>query len=114
LASERPRKIDVLERYDRGEVVGQATAEQHRCILTASLVSAAQTLLWLAQAFDWIAVTLTIYSLKPLFQALLRPAAEHLHADGITANQLLFPALTVLIALTIVNRVRGAVRELPA
>jgi hypothetical protein len=93
LASERPRKIGVLECYDRGEVVGQATAEQHRCILTASLVSAAQTLLWLAQAllwlaqaFDWIAVTLTIYSLKPLFQALLRPAAAHLHAGGITAN----------------------------
>jgi hypothetical protein len=29
-------------------------------------------------------------------------------------RSLLFPALTVLIALTIVNRVRGALRELPA
>jgi hypothetical protein len=33
-----------------------------------------------------MAVTLTIYSLKPRFQALLRPAAAHLHADGITPN----------------------------
>jgi len=30
------------------------------------------------------------------------------------SQALLFPALTVLIALTIVNRVRGALRELPA
>jgi CDP-diacylglycerol--glycerol-3-phosphate 3-phosphatidyltransferase len=29
----------------------------------------------------------TLYSLKPRFQALLRPAVRHLHAGGVTANQ---------------------------
>ncbi|EXI65851.1 MAG: Inner membrane protein YnbA [Candidatus Accumulibacter adjunctus] len=29
----------------------------------------------------------TLYSLKPRFQALLRPAVRHLHAAGVTANQ---------------------------
>jgi CDP-diacylglycerol--glycerol-3-phosphate 3-phosphatidyltransferase len=30
---------------------------------------------------------MTLYSLKPRFQALLRPAVRHLHARGVTANQ---------------------------
>jgi hypothetical protein len=44
-------------------------------------------LLWRAQAFASIVVPLTIYSLKTRFQALLRPAAAHLHAGGITPTR---------------------------
>jgi len=40
-----------------------------------------------------MAVTLTIYSLKPRLQALLRPATAHLHAGSITPNQVTVAAL---------------------
>jgi CDP-diacylglycerol--glycerol-3-phosphate 3-phosphatidyltransferase len=46
-------------------------------------------------------LSLTIYSLKPRFQAVLRPATASLHALGITANQVTVVAcaLSVLLGL---------------
>ena len=52
------------------------------------------------QTFDGAdSVSITVYTLKPQFQALLRPAARRLHGLGITANQLTFGACAISIAL---------------
>jgi len=42
---------------------------------------------------------LSIYALKPRFQALLRPAVARLHAAGVTANQVTLFACLVSVAL---------------
>jgi phosphatidylglycerophosphate synthase len=42
---------------------------------------------------------LSIYALKPRFQALLRPAARALHGAGVTANQVTLATCAVSIAL---------------
>lgn len=42
---------------------------------------------------------MSIYALKPRFQALLRPAVRHLHALGVTANQVTLFACVVSMAL---------------
>jgi len=42
---------------------------------------------------------LSIYQLKPRFQALLRPIAARLAAAGVTANQVTLAALVISIAL---------------
>ena len=44
---------------------------------------------------------LTIYSLKPRFQALLRPVTARLHALGITANQVTVAACLVSVGLAL-------------
>jgi CDP-diacylglycerol--glycerol-3-phosphate 3-phosphatidyltransferase len=44
-------------------------------------------------------VSLTIYSLKPRFQAVLRPVTARLHASGITANQVTIVACTLSVLL---------------
>jgi CDP-diacylglycerol--glycerol-3-phosphate 3-phosphatidyltransferase len=44
-------------------------------------------------------VALTIYALKPRFQALLRPLAARLDAGGITANQVTVAACVLSVAL---------------
>jgi len=41
----------------------------------------------------------TLYDLKPRFQALLRPLARTLHAAGVTANQVTLAACAVSVAL---------------
>ena len=41
----------------------------------------------------------SIYQLKPRFQNLLRPLVRHLHARGITANQVTLAAAAVSVAL---------------
>lgn len=41
----------------------------------------------------------TLYSLKPRFQALLRPAVRHLHAAGVTANQVTVAAAAASLLL---------------
>jgi len=41
----------------------------------------------------------SIYSLKPRFQALLRPGVSRLHAAGVTANQVTLAACLVSVAL---------------
>lgn len=42
---------------------------------------------------------MSIYALKPKFQALLRPFVRRLHALGVTANQVTLAACTISIAL---------------
>lgn len=42
---------------------------------------------------------MSIYALKPKFQALLRPFARRLHALGVTANQVTLAACAISIAL---------------
>ena len=42
---------------------------------------------------------MSIYQLKPRFQALLRPAVERLHASGVTANQVTLLACAISVAL---------------
>ena len=42
---------------------------------------------------------MSIYELKPRFQALLRPLVRHLHAMGVTANQVTLAACVVSVAL---------------
>jgi CDP-diacylglycerol--glycerol-3-phosphate 3-phosphatidyltransferase len=51
---------------------------------------------------------LTIYALKPRFQALLRPMAARLHASGITANQVTVAACLVSVGLGVVLGRAGA------
>jgi CDP-diacylglycerol---glycerol-3-phosphate 3-phosphatidyltransferase len=43
--------------------------------------------------------TMSIYALKPKFQALLRPAVRGLHVLGVTANQVTLAACAISIAL---------------
>ena len=43
--------------------------------------------------------TLSIYQLKPRFQALLRPAVARLHAAGVTANQVTIFACALSVAI---------------
>jgi CDP-diacylglycerol--glycerol-3-phosphate 3-phosphatidyltransferase len=47
-------------------------------------------------------LSLTIYSLKPRFQALLRPLTQRLHAAGITANQVTLAACLISVILGVV------------
>jgi len=47
-------------------------------------------------------LSLTIYSLKPRFQGLLRPLTKRLHAAGITANQVTLAACLVSVILGVV------------
>ena len=42
---------------------------------------------------------MSIYGLKPKFQALLRPATRRLHAMGVTANQVTLAACAISVAL---------------
>lgn len=42
---------------------------------------------------------MSIYQLKPRFQALLRPAVRRLHAAGVTANQVTLAACGISVAL---------------
>jgi CDP-diacylglycerol--glycerol-3-phosphate 3-phosphatidyltransferase len=64
-------------------------------------------------------VSLTIYALKPRFQAPLRPAAARLHAAGITANTVTLAAcalsllLGTLLVLSVANGVPVAFLLLP-
>ena len=44
---------------------------------------------------------MTIYDLKPRFQALLRPLVVHLHAIGVTANQVTLAACALSLVLGI-------------
>jgi CDP-diacylglycerol--glycerol-3-phosphate 3-phosphatidyltransferase len=53
---------------------------------------------------------LSIYQLKPRFQALLRPGVTHLHALGVTANQVTFTAalISLLLGLLLASLVQHA------
>ena len=42
---------------------------------------------------------MSIYELKPRFQALLRPLVRRLHAVGVTANQVTSAACAISVAL---------------
>jgi CDP-diacylglycerol---glycerol-3-phosphate 3-phosphatidyltransferase len=57
-------------------------------------------------------LALTIYSLKPRFQALLRPLAGHLHAAGISANQVTIAACVVSVALGVLLAAAGGQHRL--
>jgi CDP-diacylglycerol--glycerol-3-phosphate 3-phosphatidyltransferase len=52
-------------------------------------------------------MSLTVYSLKPRFQALLRPLTQRLHAIGITANQVTIAACLVCLLLGVVLGIFG-------
>ena len=54
---------------------------------------------------------MSIYLLKPRFQALLRPAVGSLHAAGITANQVTLAACAISVALGLGLYAAGAPRE---
>ena len=47
----------------------------------------------------WNHAAMSIYALKPKFQALLRPLVRRLHALGVTANQVTLVACAISIAL---------------
>ena len=49
--------------------------------------------------WEWIDERLSIYELKPRFQALLRPLVKRLFGAGVTANQVTVAACAVSIAL---------------
>lgn len=54
---------------------------------------------------------MSIYLLKPRFQALLRPAVGALHAGGVTANQVTLAACAISVALGVGLYAAGAPRE---
>ena len=54
---------------------------------------------------------MSIYLLKPRFQALLRPAVGALHGAGITANQVTLAACAVSVALGLGLYAAGAPRD---
>jgi CDP-diacylglycerol--glycerol-3-phosphate 3-phosphatidyltransferase len=57
-------------------------------------------------------LSLTIYSLKPRFQAVLRPATASLHALGITANQVTVVACALSVLLGLVLALAPEMRRL--
>lgn len=54
---------------------------------------------------------MSIYLLKPRFQALLRPAVGALHGAGVTANQVTLAACAISVALGVALYTAGAPRE---
>jgi CDP-diacylglycerol---glycerol-3-phosphate 3-phosphatidyltransferase len=54
---------------------------------------------------------MSIYLLKPRFQALLRPAVAALHGAGVTANQVTLAACVISVALGLALYASGAPRQ---
>jgi CDP-diacylglycerol--glycerol-3-phosphate 3-phosphatidyltransferase len=57
-------------------------------------------------------LSLTIYSLKPRFQELLRPLTRRMHAAGITANQVTIAACLLSVLVGVVLAVGAQYRRL--